>query len=764
MMMMISPSALLAVMLLVIPSAAFAPATTSSRFTSSSLTMSSTLEPAATTTTTTTATTTTEATNYNKVMWTPSHPQDTAMFRFQQYIATQTNNTNGSVPDDTPDYSALYRYSVDQADDFWVHLLAYLELEYEGSVTPVKTGTAMPDVAYFPKVRLNFAQNLLRHARDDTTKHNEALVSIIGNAAASPEDPTTTTTTTTQRWTFAELQDDAARMAHSLRAVGVTADAACGAYLPNVGETVVAMLGTTAVGSIWTSCSPDFGPQAVVDRFRQVQPKVLFVANGFVSKGRAVSMVEKVEELVANLPSVQQVVVVEVLKGDDQPIFTSPAVTGKMITYDDFLAQANNKDGAAPEPEYTLVPFGHPQFVLYSSGTTGLPKSIAHGSGNTLLTHAKELMLHSDLKQQDRMLFFTTCGWMMWNWMTSSLVAGATVVCFDGFAAYPKLSSPWDVVEAERITHMGTTPRYLQSCRARIRPGENNNLEALRVILSTGSPLAPEDFDYVYDKVKSDVLLASISGGTDICSCFALGNPLLPVRQSEIQAFGLGLDVCALDRDTGKSVIGEKGELVCKSPFVAAPVCFFGDDDSKSKYRGAYFEGGDDDENYDSTGYWYHGDLVEVTGSVGDCGGVVIHGRSDTTLKPGGVRIGTAEVYRFAEEPDIVEDSLVIGDQIKTGKRAGDVRIVLFVKLAEEGMALTADMEQTIRDTIREGASASHVPALIKQVQKIPYTKSGKKVEIAVRDLFAGDEPKNMGALQDPSAFDEYRAMAEEGL
>jgi len=401
------------------------------------------------------------------------------------------------------------------------------------------------------------------------------------------------------------------------------------------------------------------------------------------------------------------------------------------------------------------VPFAHPQFVLYSSGTTGMPKSIAHGAGNMLLQHAKELILHSDLRPKDRMLFYTTCGWMMWNWMSSSLFAGAAIVCFDGFAAYPKLSSPWDVVERERVTHMGTSPRYFQACRARVRPMEANDLSALRVILSTGSPLAPEDFEYVYGKVKSDVILASISGGTDICSCFALGNPTLPVRQGELQAFGLGLDACALDRDTSTSVVGSKAELVCRSPFVAAPVCFFGDDQKKSKYRGAYFQ--------EEDGVWYHGDLVELTGSVGSSGGIIIHGRSDTTLKPGGVRIGTAEVYRFAETVEVVEDSLVIGDQIKVGKRAGDVRIVLFVKLAG-GAKLTPELEAEIRAEIRSGASDAHVPALIRQVQMIPYTRSGKKVELAVRDLIAGTEPKNVGALQDPAAFDEYRRIAEEGL
>ena len=692
-----------------------------------------------------TATTTMTTSQGNKVLWTPPNPQETAMYEFQRSL---------NLGSEEPDYPALYEYSVDKSDEFWVNLLNFLQLEYEGTTVPVKEGDVMPDVTYFPNVQLNFAQNLLRFARDADLQHEEALVSV---SEARP----------TQRWSFAELEHDTAGISASLRNLGVTPEDACAAYLPNIGETIVAMLGTTATGATWTSCSPDFGPQAVADRFQQVAPKVLFTINGYVSKGETISMVDKVEELVASLPSLEKIVVLDLIQekeGKDCKVtFTSPKVTDVMVSYEEFLASANQPDGSPPEPHYIPVPFAHPQFVLYSSGTTGKPKSIAHGAGNTLLQHAKELILHSDLKPKDRMLFFTTCGWMMWNWMSSSLVAGAAVVCYDGFAAYPKLASPWELVQDEKITHMGTTPRYLQSCRARIRPQENNDLDALRVVLSTGAPLAPEDFEYVYDKVKADVLLASISGGTDICSCFALGNPLLPVRQSELQAIGLGLDVCALDRDTGKAVIGEKGELVCRSPFVAAPVCFFGDDDQKSKYRGAYFEGGQDDPNYDSTGYWYHGDLVEVTGSVGKCGGVVIHGRSDTTLKPGGVRIGTAEVYRFAEAVDMVEDSLVIGDQIKSGKRSGDVRIVLFVKLTE-GLELNTEIEKRIRDDIREGSSASHVPALIKQVQKIPYTKSGKKVEIAVRDLFAGDEPKNMGALQDPSAFDEYRAMAAKGL
>ena len=672
-----------------------------------------------------------DTTSAREVMWepTPEVAEKTSMMRFQRSVGVDGG------------YEELWKWSVDNSDDFWTKLMDFVEMQYEGSTSPAKEGSVMPDVTYFPNVRLNFAENMLRYGEPGCQwEKTEALVSL----SESRDDV---------RWTFGELRDDASRVRAALEKLGVTSSDSCGAYLSNIGETVVGMLGATSTGATWTSCSPDFGAQAVADRFGQVAPKVLFTCDGFMSAGKETSLVEKVEVLVEALPSLERVVMVGQLA--EPPTWSSERLKSIMVSWEDFLASGSEADGKAPPPKYTRVPFAHPQFVLYSSGTTGMPKSIAHGCGNILLQHAKELMLHSDLRPEDRMLFYTTCGWMMWNWMSSSLFAGATVVTFDGFAAYPKLASPWDLVEKERITHLGSSPRFFQACRARVRPMENNDLSALRVIFSTGSPLTPEDFEYVYKKVKADVILASISGGTDICSCFALGNPTLPVRKGELQAFGLGLDACALDRDSGSSVVGAKAELVCRSPFVAAPVCFFGDDEKKSKYRGAYFE--------DDTGMWYHGDLVETTGSVGESGGIVIHGRSDTTLKPGGVRIGTAEVYRFAEEVEAVVDSLVIGDQIKTGKRAGDVRIVLFVKL-KEGMELDADLEAEIKKTIRTGASDAHVPALIKQVKAIPYTRSGKKVELAVRDLMAGVEPKNVGALQDPNAFDEYRQMADEGL
>ena len=724
-----------------------------------------------------------------KVMWRPDPDavQATSLVAFARSVGLPATGADPYM-----DYEQLWEWSVEQPDEFWSELIDFVGLVHEGSVLPVREGDIMPDVEWFPSLRLNFAENLLRHGvATDPLADAEAIVS---HSEAWPGERRT--------WTFAQARADAARVAAALSARGIGESDRCAALLPNVGEAMIAMLGATSVGATWASCSPDFGVSAVSDRFGQLTPKVLIATDGYVSQGKRVPILDKVAELARELgPSLECIVLLPMLresagdgaaagKGEGEAgsgaggVLGDPALDALVVPWDTFLASGSQPDGQPPPSQFACVPFSHPQFILFSSGTTGLPKCIVHGGGNMLLQHAKELMLHSDVRPTDRLLFYTSTGWMMWNWMASSLLAGATCVLYDGFAAYPSLASPWALVESERVTHVGCSPRFLQASRRRITPKDTFDLSALRVILSTGSPLSSEDYEYVYGSVKPRVQLSSISGGTDICSCFALGTPTLPVVRNELQVFGLGMDVCALpdvpdvDDDeplqptaaadgaaagapkalrAGRAlrpVRGEKAELACRTPFVAAPLGFWGDDDSKTAYRRAYFR--EDGE----AGVWYHGDLIEVTGSVGESGGVVIHGRSDTTLNPGGVRIGTAEIYRFAEDVDGVADSLVVGQPVQRGTRS-DMRIVLFVRL-EEGVAFGPSVEEAIRSAIRLGASKSHVPAVIKPVQGIPYTRSGKKVELAVRNLLQGIPPRNEGALVDPAALDEYRAFAAE--
>jgi acetoacetyl-CoA synthetase len=501
--------------------------------------------------------------------------------------------------------------------------------------------------------------------------------------------------------------------------------------MPNLPETLVAMLAAASLGAVWSSCSPDFGVKGVLDRFGQIEPKVLFTVDGYHYGGKRIELGERVRAVVSELPATEKVVVAGYLR--DKPALPVP----NAVAYQEFAG------AGAPSPiAFEQLPFDHPLYILYSSGTTGLPKCMIHGAGGTLLQHLKELVLHTDVKRGDRVFYYTTCGWMMWNWLVSSLAAGATVMLYDGSPVHPKKDVLFDFAEQERMTVFGTSAKYLAMIEKEgLAPRESHDLSALRAILSTGSPLAPQSYDYVYRKVKEDVCLASISGGTDIISCFALGNPIGPVYAGEIQTRGLGMKV-EIFNDAGKAVRGEKGELVCTLPFPSMPIGFW-DDPAGKKYRAAYFE------HY--PGVWRHGDWAELT----EHDGLIIHGRSDATLNPGGVRIGTAEIYRQVEQFEEVIESLVIGQNWDE-----DLRIVLFVKL-RDGLSLSNDLQERIRKCIRENASPHHVPRKIIQVADIPRTISGKITELAVRDVIHGRPVKNRDALANPEALELFRNLPE---
>jgi acetoacetyl-CoA synthetase len=564
----------------------------------------------------------------------------------------------------------------------------------------------MPGARWFPDARLNFAENLLRR-RDDATAlvfraEEHIRVSL----------------------TCRELYDQVSRVAQALRAAGVVAGDRVAGYLPNMPAAVVAMLAATSLGAIWSSCSPDFGVQGVVDRFGQIEPVVLFTADQYVYGGKRIDLVPRVAEVLARLPSVKHIIVAP-YAGDGSDAGEVPGATSMAAFTAPF---------AASEIEFARFPFNHPLYILYSSGTTGVPKCIVHCAGGTLLQHLKEHRLHTDLKQGDRLFYFTTCGWMMWNWLVSGLASEATLLLYDGspFAAGGRIL--FDYAEAEKTTIFGTSAKFIDTAaKLGLEPARTHDLGSVRTILSTGSPLVPESFDYVYENVKGDVQLASVSGGTDIIGCFAQGNPTGPIWRGEIQCRGLGMKVEVFDED-GRSVLGKKGELVCTAPFPSMPLGFWNDPDG-SKYRAAYFER--------FPGVWCHGDYVELT----EHDGLIIYGRSDAVLNPGGVRIGTAEIYRQVERLDEVVESLAIGQQW-----ANDVRIVLFVRL-REGLTLDAALVERIQKQIRDNATPRHVPARIVQVADIPRTKSGKIVELAVRNVVHGAPVKNVEALANPEAL-----------
>jgi len=629
------------------------------------------------------------------------------------------------------DFDSLYEWSIRDPQMFWAEVWRFFGVVASagGPDSPTETillgrdRVAPPDPTLGPKwfleTRLNFAENLLRH-RDD----RDAIVAWNERGAQ-------------RRLTYRQLADEVARVASALRAMGVTVGDRVTAFMPNIPETVIAMLATTSIGAIWSSCSPDFGANGVLDRFGQIEPRVLFCTDGYIYSGREIDCLERAKEIAERIPSLERIVVLPYISG--APDLSS--IRGAVL-WNDFVP----RDGTAPALEFAQLPFDHPVYIMYSSGTTGLPKCMVHGAGGTLIQHLKELGLHTDLTRDDVVFYFTTCGWMMWNWLVSALAIGSTLVLYDGAALIRHRPILWDMASEEKITVFGTSAKWLALAQKEgLAPMETHDLSSLKSILSTGSPLAAHSFDYVYSSVKQDVRLSSISGGTDIISCFAGGNPIGPVWRGELQALALAMRVEIFD-SRGKSVIEEQGELVCTNPFPSMPVAFWNDPDG-SKYRAAYFD------VYPNV--WRHGDWAEITKHRG----MIIYGRSDATLNPGGVRIGTAEIYRQVEQlPEIIE-SIVIGQEIE-GSAGTDVRIVLFVRLPD-GDVLTDALKDKIREQIRNNASPYHVPKKIIQVADIPRTISGKITELAVRDVVHGRPVKNADALANPQALELFKDLAE---
>jgi acetoacetyl-CoA synthetase len=629
-----------------------------------------------------------------------------------------------TAPGSPDDYAELWEWSVTDLPGFWEKVWRDTEVLASAPYERVMGEPRMPGTEWFPGARLNFAENLLRRG--------DAAVALIGAGEGRDDEVVT----------YAALRDLVAHAQQGLAELGVGAGDRVAALMPNCVETVVMMLAATSLGAMWSSCSPDFGPMGVVDRFGQIKPKVLVAADGYRYNGRTFSLQDKLAAILANLPEVEHLVLVTFAAADVE------LSGGSVIRYDELL------ETPAGEPRFLPLPADHPLYIMYSSGTTGRPKSIIHGAAGTLVQHLKEHRLHVDLHRDgadvdttpdadtpDVLFWFTTCGWMMWNWLVSGLASQATVVLYDGSPTYPGIDALWRLAERHGVTHFGTSPKFLAACaKAGARPAELADLSRLRALLSTGSPLNPEQFDWVYEQVKGDLQLASISGGTDLIGCFAGGAPILPVRRGELQCRMLGMAVEAWD-ENGKPVIGEKGELVCTQPFPSMPLGFWGDEDG-SRYRDAYFD--------DHPGVWTHGDFIEIRPE----GGVIIYGRSDTTLNPGGVRIGTAEIYRALERMPELADAVVVGRPVD-----GEVEVVLCVVLAD-GHDLDDELVARIRTTIRDATTARHVPRHVFAVREVPYTISGKKVEKAVQATIAGQPVHNRDALANPRSLDEYATLS----
>jgi acetoacetyl-CoA synthetase len=642
-------------------------------------------------------------------LWRPSADR-IARARLTAFI----RHTNAACNLQLTDYASLYRFSIERPGEFWREVWTFCGIRGDMGERAVVDRDSMFEARFFPDARLNFAENVLRR-RDDGP-------ALLFNGEGR-----------TRTVTHAELYSSVARFAAALKAAGVHAGDRVAGYMPNLPETIVAALGAAAVGAVWSSCSPDFGARGVLDRFGQIEPRVLVAADGYFYAGKRHDVVARLEQVVHALPSVEHVVIVPYTQD-------SPSIAGvpRSHLWSDWTG---TQDGV--DLRFERLPFNHPLYILYSSGTTGVPKCIVHGAGGTLIQHLKEHQLHCDIQPDDRVFYYTTCGWMMWNWLVTALASEATLLLYDGSPFHPNGNVLFDFADAAGMTLFGTSAKFIDAVhKAGLSPIETHRLGTVRTMTSTGSPLAPESFSFVYDHIKRDLHLASISGGTDIVSCFVGGVPIAPVWKGEIQARALGMKVEVFD-DRGRALgPGQKGELVCTMAFPSMPVGFWNDPDRRT-YHAAYFE------RY--PGVWRHGDYAALT----EHGGVVIYGRSDAVLNPGGVRIGTAEIYRQVEQLDDIIESLVIGQQWEH-----DERIVLFVRL-REGATLTPELQDRIRQRIRDNTTPRHVPARIVQVSDIPRTKSGKIVELAVRDVVHGRDISNAEALANPEALNQFRNRHE---
>ncbi|MBP1842197.1 acetoacetyl-CoA synthetase [Rhizobium petrolearium] len=641
-------------------------------------------------------------------LWSPSKEaqQKTPLFHFMEWCAERYGKS-------FPDYDSFYTWSIVERSDFWSAVWDFGGVRGERGDRALINGGDMLAARFFPDARLNFAENLLtgNGAGDALIFRGEDKVNY--------------------RWSWDRLREEVSRLQQAFRALGIEKGDRVTAMMPNMPETIACMLATASIGAIWSSCSPDFGEQGVLDRFGQIGPKLFITCDAYWYNGKLQDVAAKVKAVsaVLNAP------VLVVPYAGDAPALAASLADGRTLA--DFTAPFEAK-----AIEFEPLPFSHPLYILFSSGTTGVPKCIVHSAGGTLLQHLKEHRFHCSIEPGEKLFYFTTCGWMMWNWLVSGLAVGATLCLFDGSPFAPDGNVLFDYAQDERFAVFGTSAKYIDAVRkGGVVPKESHDLSALRLMTSTGSPLSPEGFSFVYEGIKSDVHLASISGGTDIVSCFVLGNPLKPVWRGEIQGPGLGLAVDVWN-DDGKPVRGEKGELVCTKAFPSMPVMFWNDPDGK-KYRAAYFE------RFDNV--WCHGDFAEWT----EHGGIVIHGRSDATLNPGGVRIGTAEIYNQVEQMEEVAEAICIGQDWDD-----DVRVILFVRLARD-LTLDDDLVKAIKSRIRTGASPRHVPAKVIQVTDIPRTKSGKIVELAVRDVVHGRPVKNKEALANPEALDLFAGLAE---